>query len=188
MTHLLAAIVVATVAAQTVPGRTPASTTPNAQAAAQAEFQKRLQAYLQLRESLGKKLEPLSPTASASDLQARQEALAAAIRAARRNAKPGDLIPPAVQEQIRQTVLSDLKARTADAKRATLEEVPEGPLPGINKTYPEQLALPTVPPLMLANLPRLPDNLQYRFFGRHVVILDGDTEIVVDYVRNSLPR
>jgi len=39
----------------------------------------------------------------------------------------------------------------------------------------------------LANLPRLPDNLQYRFFGRHVLILDGDVEIMIDYVRNTLP-
>jgi hypothetical protein len=44
-----------------------------------------------------------------------------------------------------------------------------------------------VPPLLLASLPRLPDNLQYRFFGRHMVLLDGDTELVIDYVRNALP-
>jgi hypothetical protein len=188
MTHFLAALAFATVAVQTTTARPPAPAVPNQQAAAQAEFQKRLHAYLELRESLGKKLEPLSPTASASDLQSRQQALAAALRAARANAKQGDLIPVAIQEQIRQTIQADLKRREPAAKRATLEEVPQGPLPGINKTYPEQAALPTVPALMLASLPRLPDNLQYRFFGRHVVLLDGDTEIVVDYVQNSVPR
>ena len=31
-----------------------------------------------------------------------------------------------------------------------------------------------MPPLLLNNLPRLPDNLQYRFYGRSVVMLDGD--------------
>jgi hypothetical protein len=62
-----------------------------------------------------------------------------------------------------------------------------GPLPGVNRNYPERAALPTVPPLLLAKLPSLPDNLQYRFFGRHVVILDGDVEIVIDYVRDALP-
>jgi hypothetical protein len=188
MTHFLAALALATVAVQATPQKSPASAVPNEQAAAQAEFQKRLNAYLELREALSKKLEPLSPTASASDLQSRQQALAAALRAARANAKQGDLIPVAVQEQIRQTIQTDLKRREPAAKRATLEEVPQGPLPGINKSYPEQAALPTVPALMLASLPRLPDNLQYRFFGRHVVLLDGDTEIVVDYVQNSVPR
>jgi len=188
MTQFLPAFVIVMVAVQTAPAKPAARTAPNPQAAAQADFQKRTLAYIELRESLAKKLEPLSPTASASDLQARQQALAAALRTARASAQQGDLIPTPVQEQIRETVKSDLRRREPAAKRATLEEVPQGPLPGINKTYPEQAALPTIPPLLLASLPRLPDNLQYRFFGRHLVILDGDTEIVVDYVRDCLPQ
>jgi hypothetical protein len=160
----------------------------NPQAAALAEFSKRLQAYLQLRADLGKKLEPMAPTGSASELEARQQSLAAGLRSARAHAKPGDLIPVAVQEQIRKTVSADFRRRTPATKNAALEEVPNGPLPGINKMYPERAALPTVPPLLLASLPQLPDNLQYRFFGRHIVILDGDVEIVVDYVQNALPR
>jgi len=180
MTHLLAALVLTLATSQATP--------VNSQAASQKEFQDRLNAYIALRASLAKKLEPLSPTASAADLQARQQALAAALRTARANAKAGDMIPVPVQEQIRRVVEADMKRRSPATKQAALEEVPEGPLPGINKTYPEKAALPTVPPLLLASLPRLPDNLQYRFFGRHVVLLDGDTEIVVDYVRNALPR
>jgi hypothetical protein len=188
MTPFLPALVIAVIAAQTPPASQATRPTPNAQAAAQADFQKRTRDYLELRQSLAKKLEPLSPTASASDLQARQQALAAALRTARANAKQGDLIPVPVQHQIREVVQADLKRREPAAKRATLEEVPQGPLPGINKTYPEQAALPTIPALLLASLPPLPDNLQYRFFGRHCVLLDGDTEIVVDYVRDCLPR
>lgn len=159
----------------------------NPQAAALADFQKRLDAYLQLRAELAKKLEPLSPTASAADLQARQQALAAALKTARAGARPGDLIPRAVREMIRKTVTADFRRRRPAEKRAAFQEVPEGPPPGINKTYPVEAALPTVPPLLLANLPQLPDNLQYRFFGRHIVILDGDVQIVVDYVLNALP-
>jgi hypothetical protein len=44
-----------------------------------------------------------------------------------------------------------------------------------------------VPPLLLLSLPALPDNLQYRFYGRHLVVLDGDALIIVDYVANVLP-
>ena len=180
MTITIAALTLAAIVAQTAPA--------NPQAVALNDFSKRLQAYLRLREDLGKKLEPLSPTASAADLQARQEALAAGLRNARVGAKQGDLVPVPVQKQIRETVLADFRRRTPATKKAALEEVPAGPLPGINKSYPERAALPTVPPLLLASLPELPDNLQYRFFGRHVVILDGDVEIVVDYVANALPR
>ena len=180
MTQLLAAVMIAALGAQATP--------VNSNAASMADFQKRLDGYLQLRESLAKKLEPLSPTASASDLQARQQALAAALKTARASARPGDMIPPPMQEQIRATIHADMKRRSPATKRAAFEEVPDGALPGINKTYPEQAALPTVPPLLLASLPRLPDNLQYRFYGRHLVLLDGDTEIVVDYIRDAVPR
>jgi hypothetical protein len=65
--------------------------------------------------------------------------------------------------------------------------VPAGPPPAINKMYPAEAALPTVPPLLLKKLPRLPDNLQYRFYSRHMVILDGDVDIVVDEIANVLP-
>jgi hypothetical protein len=180
MMHVVAAVMIATLAAQ------PRDVNPKA--VSMVDFQKRLEGYLALRESLAKKLEPLSPTASASELQTRQQALAKALQTARAGARQGDLIPAPVQEQIRATVHADMKRRTPATQRAALEEVPDGPLPGINKIFPEQAALATVPPLLLASLPRLPDNLQYRFFGRHVVILDGDTEIIVDYVPNALPR
>ena len=180
MMQCVAALAMAVMAVQNVP--------VNPKAAALDDFSKRLDAYLELREALGKKLGPLSQTADPTELAARQKTLAVELSHARAQAKPGDLVPAAVQEQIRATVHADYARRTPATKRATLEEVPTGPLPGINKTYPEQAALPTVPPLLLASLPRLPDNLQYRFFGRHVVILDGDVDIVLDYVHDCVPR
>lgn len=180
MTSLLAALTVTVFMVQAPP--------VNPQAEALSDFVKRLEAYLSLREALVKKLEPLSPTASATELQARVHALAAGLRLARTGARQGDLIPPLVQQQIRATVLADLKRRTPEAKRAAFAEVPTGPPPGVNQNYPEQAALPPVPPLLLASLPKLPDGLQYCFFGRYVVILDSDVEIVVDYVANAVPR
>ncbi len=159
----------------------------NRQAAAQDEFQQRLNGYLKLREDLSKKLKPLAPTADTAELTSRQESLAAAIRQSRRGAKRGDLIPEAAATLIRQTIVADFEKRQPSARHAALEEVPKGVVPVINKTYPAKEALPTVPPLLLNNLPRLPDNLQYRFFGRHVVILDGDTQLIIDYIANVLP-
>lgn len=159
----------------------------NAQATALAEFQQRLQGYLNLRAELSRKLKPLSPTANSAELTARQDTLAAALRDARKGAKPGDLIPTRVAEQIRETVAADFRRRNPDTKRAVFNEVPEGVRPVINKTMPDSEALATVPALLLNSLPRLPDNLQYRFMDRHVVLLDGDTRLIVDYILNVLP-
>ena len=155
--------------------------------AALKDFQIRLDGYLRLRETLAKRLTPLSPTASAADLAARQESLAAAIRQARDRANPGDLLTPPVAQYIRTLVTADLKQRRSDEKAGAFEEVPAGVPPVINRTYPASAALATVPPLLLNAMPKLPDNLQYRFYDRHIVLLDGDTEIITDYILNALP-
>jgi hypothetical protein len=163
--------------------------TPNAnpQATALAEFQKRLQGYIDLRAQLAGKLKPLTPTADSAQLASRQDTLAAAIRDARKGAKPGDMIPTRVAGQIRNVIADDFRRRTPEAKRAVFEEVPDGVRPVINKSMPDTAALATVPPLLLAKLPVLPDNLQYRFMDRHVILMDGDTRIIVDYILNVLP-
>jgi hypothetical protein len=157
------------------------------QADAIKEFQARLNGYVDLRAQLAKKLQPQSPTASASELATRQEALANAIKSARKAARKGDLIPTSVGAQLVTIVQNDFRQRPVEARKAAFEEVPTNAVPVINRTYPAQAALPTVPPLLLAKLPTLPDNLQYRFLARHLVILDGDTQIIIDYVANALP-
>jgi hypothetical protein len=46
----------------------------------------------------------------------------------------------------------------------------------VNAIYPEKAALATVPPLILVNLPRLPDGLEYRFMGRDLILRDRDAQ------------
>ena len=157
------------------------------QTAALKEFDKRLNAYVDVRADLAKKLKPLSPTPSAAELTSRQESLAAALRQARAMAKQGDLIPTPVAGQLRKVVQADFQQRKPDARNAAFSEIADAGTPVINRTYPAKAALPTVPPLLLAKLPVLPDNLQYRFIDRHLVILDGDTQLIIDYVSNVLP-
>lgn len=151
------------------------------------EFQQRLKGYLDLRESLTRKLAPLKSTDDTAVLVARQDSLAAAIRENRKGAKPGDLMGPAIAERLRAAVIADLKARTPEERHAVYAEVAQGVRLGVNRTFPASAALPTVPPLLLNALPALPDNLQYRFVDRALILLDGDTQIIADYITNVLP-
>lgn len=172
------------------PKRAAAPTPPgiNALAVSLQEFQTRLNDYLEMRTAFSNKLTPLTPTDDAARLASRQESLATSVKMARAKAKRGDLIPPLVAELIATTVREDFKRRNPTAKVGVFEEVPDNSAASlINKTYPAELALPTVPPLLLGNLPRMPDNLQYRFVGHDVAILDGDLQIVIDYVPRVLP-
>jgi hypothetical protein len=181
----IAALILAC-AARTTGAQAPAAK-PDPQAVALQEFQKRLNGYVEMRTKLAHELRPLKTTANAAELAARQESLAAAIQQTRKNARVGDLIPTPVAELVRRVIQSDFKSRAPETRRAAVSEVADGVAPVINRTYPAKAALPTIPPLLLAKLPLLPDNLQYRFLDRHVVILDGDTEIIIDYVANVLP-
>ena len=161
----------------------------NPQAVSLQEFQTRLDRYLALRNSLSGKLKPLSSTPNADELASRQDALAAAMKAARMHAKRSDLVPWPAAQLIAKIVRDDFKRRNPAAKMGVFDEVPA--VKGaslINKTYPADAALPTAPPLLLMNLPKLPDNLQYRFVGRDVVLLDGDLQLVVDYIPNVIPN
>jgi hypothetical protein len=170
-----------------VAARQAANPDANQQATALAEFQKRLQDYIRLRADLGRKLKPLATTASSAELAAEQDTLAAALREARKGAKPGDMIPSRVADQIRRAIAADFQRRDADAKRALFQEVPGNVRPAVNQTMPDDTALVTMPALLLRTLPPLPDNLQYRFMGRHVILMDGDTRIIIDYILSAVP-
>jgi len=155
---------------------------------ASGEFQERLDAYLALRRMLLEQQPPLQPTTSAPDLATRRSRLATALRVARAMARPGDLVPADVAAVIQAAIADDYRQRTAAEERATFSEVPAAARPTINRPYPADAALPTVPPLLLMRLPPLPEQLQYRFYGRHLVLLDSDARIIVDYIVDVLPR
>jgi hypothetical protein len=156
-----------------------------AEAAALQEFQSRLAAYTRLRDEVALGLEPLASTANLVQLESRRASLAAAIVQGRKNAHQGDLIPPAAAAIIRREVVFDLAARPEEDRRHTLDEIPRVS-PVLNAAYPEEEAFATVPPLLLQRLPPLPDSLQYRFMGRHIVLLDADASLVIDYVPDAL--
>jgi PAS domain S-box-containing protein len=68
-----------------------------------------------------------------------------------------------------------------------MQEVPAQSPPAVNAIYPEKAGLATVPPLILVNLPRLPDGLEYRFMGRDLILRDRDANIIVDFVPGAVP-
>jgi hypothetical protein len=44
-----------------------------------------------------------------------------------------------------------------------------------------------MPPEVLAILPELPEELQYRFVDRRLALVDNHAHIIVDFVDNALP-
>jgi hypothetical protein len=58
----------------------------------------------------------------------------------------------------------------------------------INGRYPDSIPVSTVPPQVLAVLPQLPSELEYRFIGTTLILLDARAHIIVDYMTGVLPR
>ena len=61
------------------------------------------------------------------------------------------------------------------------ENTRPGPL-RVNGSYPSDVPLSTVPPRMLEALPRLPEELEYRFVDRQLILFDNHAQIIVDYM------
>lgn len=53
--------------------------------------------------------------------------------------------------------------------------------------YPENEPLSTVPPNVLMTLPMLPEDMEYRFVGKHMILRDARANLIIDYIANALP-
>lgn len=153
------------------------------------DFKSRVNAYVELRNDLRKQAPPLKETKDAGEIQAAQDALAEKIRAARKDAKPGDILTPDVRRVFRRLMSPEMKGREgADAKQSMKEDAPAPksvPLK-VNAKYPEKAPLPTVPPNLLAALPKLPEDIEYRFIDKDLILLDVRANLIVDYMQNAI--
>jgi hypothetical protein len=93
-----------------------------------------------------------------------------------------------VQGTSGRAVKADVKeALKENAEEGTEEEGAKKSVPmKVNATYPEGEPLPTTPPQVLMNLPKLPPELEYRIVGKTLIIRDLDANIIVDFVPNAI--
>ena len=46
--------------------------------------------------------------------------------------------------------------------------------------------MPTVPASLRVNLPTLPEPLQFRIIEKHLILVDEDADVIVDYALNII--
>jgi hypothetical protein len=181
LTAVCACVSVASLVTAAQPG------TVNPRAAQLKAFTDRVTEYVALHKKVDGEVPSLKRTDDPAEIAAREKLLGDAIRAARKDAKPGDLFIPAVAEQFRRAIRADVRRRGPKAARAMMTEVPTDFQPRINGTYPATKALATVPPLLIASLQPLPEEVEYRFFGHALILRDVKANIIVDFVPNAIP-
>jgi hypothetical protein len=169
----------------------PQGTNVNPDAKQMADFRAKVDAYNKLRNDLAADGPKLKQTVDPTAIGDAEKVLAAKIRAARSSAKRGDIFTPATEAMFRRLLRPQVTG-TADAaenKTALKEDAPkpqEVPFK-VNGEYPKEAPLSTVPPDVLKALPPLPENLQYRFVGRHLILYCTRGNLIVDYMLNAVP-
>jgi hypothetical protein len=73
-------------------------------------------------------------------------------------------------------------------KKTVADEKPTEVTLRVNYPYPNDEKVVNMPPTLLLKLPELPKQLRYEFVGRHLILLDRETRLIIDYVSNALPQ
>ena len=150
-------------------------------------FDERVKMYLEARGRADAKVPELKETADPAKIAEREKALGDAIRAERPNAKTGDVFTEPIAAEFRQIINADFKSRPRPDRVAVLEEVPVSKPPAVNTLYPTDMPLATVPPALLLALPTIPDVLEYRFLGTHLILRDVKANLIVDVIPGAIP-
>jgi hypothetical protein len=160
--------------------------TPEAKAV--VAFKDRVTEYVALHEKLEATLPNLSDKATPPELDANQRALGELIKSARRDAKPGDFFSPGVQAMVKR-VLKDVLSGPGGGtvKASIMDENPGVPEILVNERYPSSVPLSTMPPQLLDHLPPLIGELEYRFLGPRLVLVDTEADIILDFTDPVLP-
>ena len=161
----------------------------NPEAQVLQDFTKRIEAYMDLHKRLEKKAPALKTTDDPAKIKASQDALATAIRAERKTAKQGEIFTPEIAALFRRLMHPETKgAQGAETKKLIKEDAPSPKTVPIkvNALYPEGQPLPTVPPNLLAELPKLPEDLEYRVIDRNLILRDVHANVIVDYLPNAI--
>jgi hypothetical protein len=152
-------------------------------------FKKGVDAYMEIHRRLEKKAPPLKETDDPAKIKASQDGLAALIRAERTTAKKGDLFTPEIAQLFRRLMYPEIKGEQGKETKAAIKE--DAPNPKavplkVNARYPDSVPLPTVPPNLLANLPQLPKELEYRIVGNDLILRDVQANLIVDFIPRAI--
>ena len=149
-------------------------------------FQERVAAYVALHRQCVQRLSLRGVDPHARGGVTFRQALADSIRSARRDAQPGDIFCRAVAPRILHLIQTDLAAREPMDRQAILAETPCALPLHVNDQYPIGEPFVTMPPVLLLRLPSLPPEVQYRFMGRTLILVDVEAHLVVDLLQDAL--
>ena len=143
------------------------------------DFNTRVWAYFDLRGTLEKGLIALTITDDPAKIEKAESDLARKLRVARPFARQGEIFTPSIEREFKKALIVEMSASTW---AAIMDDNPGEFRHKINGTYKKSKSVSTVPGNILALLPTLPDDIQYRFVGRHLILLDTRANVIIDRI------
>lgn len=143
------------------------------------DFNTRVWTYFALRGTLEKGLVALTITDDPAKIAKAESDLAGRLRVARPAARQGDFFTPTIEREFKKALIFEMSASTW----AAIMDGNPGEFPHqVNRAYKRGKSVSTVPPNILALLPTLPDDIQYRFVGRHLILHDTRANVIIDRI------
>ena len=147
------------------------------------DFCGRIAAYVTLRGELQEDLPALRVTDDVAAVRHTVRALAERIRSTHHRPSEGKIFTPRISDQFR----TRLRLIVTDDTCATIMTDNPGRLSRpVSQDYPEGKPRSTTPATILAIFPRLPPDIEYRFVGRDLILLDTRANIVIDRVVDAV--
>jgi hypothetical protein len=160
-----------------------------ADAQALSTMNDRLGEYIDLHTKLERSLPKLPKDATPQQIDKNQRAFEALIRKARATAKPGDIFTPAARPVIKRLLAAVFGGPEGKQLKASImDENSTGITISVNGRYPDKVPLSSVPPEVLQTLPKLTEDMEYRFVGDRLILLDTHAHVVADLIDDALPK
>ncbi len=148
----------------------------------------RLKAYLDVHKDLEKGLPNLPVNATPHQIDANQRLFEERMRDARKNAKRGEIFTPEAEPVIRRLLATVFGGPEGKQLMASImDEYTGGAKLSVNVRYPDDVPVSTVPPEILQTLPKLTEDMEYRFIGRHLILLDTHAHVIADFIEDAMP-
>jgi hypothetical protein len=153
-----------------------------------AAFYSHVKDYLKQRVRVKAKLPPLSKEATPEQIDAYQKKFVESLKAMRAGTKAGYIFNPQTAEYFRTIIKTEVPPGDKPEIRQTILEADTKGVPlKMNYPYPEAKELTQIPPTLLLKLPQLPKEVKYRYVGRHLLLVDTDNSLIIDYMLDALP-
>jgi len=151
-------------------------------------FEKQIKAYIELRNKVRENAPKLSKDSTPEQIHAYRTTLEQSLRNARPNAKRGEFFVPATADYIRRTLKTEFQGKDRQELREQIFETEtQGVVLRVNYTYAQTAEFSEMPATLLAKLPQLPKELRYRFVGRNMLLVDRESDVIIDIMPDALP-